>query len=431
MKNNSLHYFTGLRKGFIYIRIAVHVAVRYLLRIKKMQWSCADYCIFLHRAFQLLMIFRHNKIIKVANGYKLHLYLPAYPSKAFFYAIESKLCRKPPAPVTIVFSITKACTYKCQHCYQRLDQTKELDQESMFETAKAIQDLGVSMFDIEGGEPFLRYPRLLELIKGLDDRSEIWVNTSGDGVNEERLLELKKQGLFGLMISIHSPEESKHDTFTGISGSFKKACEAVKLCHKLNLSPVINSVLSETEIVSGKLDDLMNLAKELNCDYVQLIHPKPSGKWLGHQEEMQRSPDVINQIIKAHKHYNSSKTEDFPSLAAQVFEESSNILGCTAGGVDRFYLNAAGELQPCEFLNISFGNVKEEGFTAVYQKMRAAFPIPCTDWLCCTKAAEIYHLFQDNQIKQTPLPKDITDEMVKKWHFDYPTLLYKKLGIYK
>lgn len=432
MKNNTGHHFiAGLRKFAFYIRITMHVAFYYAKQLKKWNWSLIDYFRFLKRAFQLLLVFRHNKVVKVFNGYKLHLYLPSYPSKAFFYAIESKLCKTVPAPSTIVFSITKACGYKCQHCYQRNDQTQELEEAIMINVAKQMQELGVSMFDLEGGEPFLRYDRLLNLVESLDDRAEVWVNTTGFGLTEDKLLRLKSKGLFGFMVSIHSPDEQKHDDFTGVNNSFKTACETLRLCRKHNLVSAINSVLSEDEIIAGKLVDLMNLAKDLDCDYVQLIHPKPAGKWLGHIENMQNDKTLLCKIRKEHVYYNSRKTSRFPSLAAQVFEESENVLGCTAGGIDRFYLNASGELQPCEFLNISFGNVKDEGFTTAYNRMRATFPFPCCDWLCCTKANDIYQIFQNTQIKQTPLPWAITKLLVCNWEMGKETPIYRRLGIYK
>ena len=60
--------------------------------------------------------------------------------------------------------------------------------------------------------------------------------------------------------------------------------------------------------------------------------------------------------------------KDFPAIYAQSIEEDENHFGCTAGGIDRFYINAKGDVQPCEFLNISFGNVQDENFEDIYDK---------------------------------------------------------------
>lgn len=426
-----LHYIAGILKILLYVRIALHVVMYYLIKPKLFNYSPIRFLRFLRRALQLLLIFRHNKIVKVNQGYKLHLYLPAYPSKAFFYAIESKLCKTPPGPTTIVFSITKACSYKCPHCYQREDQGQDLDENLMIDVAKQMQDIGVAMFDIEGGDPFMRLSRLINLIRALDERSEIWVNTTGDNVTKENLQQLKNVGLYGLMISIHSADKEKHEAFTGIPDSFATACNTFKLSHQLGIATAMNSVLSEEEINAGRLDELMDLAKELQCDYVQLIHPKASGKWLGREEQMQKEPEILQKIRKRHVFYNSNKAKDYPSLAAQVFEESDFVLGCTAGAVDRFYINANGEIQPCEFLNISFGNVQNEPFETIYKRMRSYFAQPDTDWLCCTQAQAIYKLMLKHNLTQTPIPWPITKELVENWSRGKPTPIYKKLGIYK
>ena len=129
--------------------------------------------------------------------------------------------------------------------------------------------------------------------------------------------------------------------------------------------------------------------------------------------------------------YNGRGCADYPSLAAQVFEESDRVLGCTAGAVDRFYIGAAGDVQPCEFLNLSFGNVNDEPFAAILARLRGAFPTPGCDWLCCTQAAAIHRLFVAHKLERTPLPWAVTQELVATWDRGKPTPIYEKLGIYK
>ncbi len=428
---NPSHFITGPRKVLFYTRIALHVAAHYALRPYLLHWNPFLYLRFLARALRLLLAFRHNKIVRVFNGWKLHLYLPAYPSPAFFYAIESKLVRTPAGPTTVVFSMTKACSYRCKHCYQRHDGGSDIEESLLLDTVRKVRDCGVAMLDIEGGEPFARYARLLNLVRALDRRTEIWVNTTGDRATPENLAELKKNGLFGLMISIHSPDSARHDAFTGVPGSFDVARATLQHARRLGLVTAVNSVLSQADVEAGRLADLMDLAKDLACDFVQLIHPKPAGEWMGRSEEMQSDERIIYALRREHLDYNSAARRDYPSLAAQVFEEAEDVLGCTAGAVDRFYVNAHGEVQPCEFLNVSFGNVNEEPYETVYARMREAFPHPCTDWLCCTQAADIHRLFKEHNLETTPLPWPVTQKLIAGWQRGKPTPLYRKLGIYR
>lgn len=184
------------------------------------------------------------------------------------------------------------------------------------------------------------------------------------------------------------------------------------------------------KIGSGGLDSLMHLARDLGCDYVQLIHPKPAGKWLGRAAGMQTARAVIEHVRREHLRFNSRAMHGYPSLAAQVFEEAEHVLGCTAGAIDRFYVNATGEIQPCEFLNLSFGNVREESFDTIFKRMRSFFPTPGTDWLCCTLSGEIHRLFEEHHLERTPLPWSVTQKLAANISHGRPTPIYQALGIY-
>jgi len=424
------HYLTGAGKVAAYLRIILEIPFRYAVRPRHFRNPLA-YARFLVRALRLLLVFRHNKVVRTTAGLKLHLYLPAYPSPAFFHALESKLLRTPPGPTTVVFSMTKACRYKCQHCYQRRDGGPDVEEATLRQTIRAVRDGGVAFMNIEGGEPFLLFDRLLRLVNALDERTEIWINSTGAHVEPSMLEALKAAGVLGMIVSIHSPDAALHDAFTGVPGSFDTALALLRDWRSLGGSTAVNSVLSEEELTQGGLDRLMDLARGLACDFVQLIHPKPAGDWLGRTESMQKGGAVLDLVRREHLRYNSRAHPHDPALAAQVFEESPHVLGCTAGGVDRYYVNANGEVQPCEFLNLSFGNVTEEPFEVIFDRMRACFPAPGIDWLCCTQGAEIHRLFEKHALTRTPLPWPVTRELIATWDRGPPTPLYEKLGIYR
>ena len=123
-------------------------------------------------------------------------------------------------------------------------------------------------------------------------------------------------------------------------------------------------------------------------------------------------------------------SKNAPILTAQVFEESPQMLGCTAGAIDRFYVGCSGEVQPCEFVNISFGNLCTESYEVIYKRMRRAFPTPCCEWLCCQHASEIASAIE-KQGGRAPLPVDETLKLVSRWKTGTPTPVYEKMGIYK
>jgi MoaA/NifB/PqqE/SkfB family radical SAM enzyme len=343
---------------------------------------------YLRRLLLFLTKMKGNKYIRVAEGVKINLYVPAFPSKAFFYATHKMLAfeKKMPA-ITALVSVTSACRYNCEHCYQKMDKGKDVDLESLVGAVKYFQDQGVAFFNIEGGDPFLVYPRLKALCESIDDRSEILINSTGNGITKERLLELKECcNLLGIMFSLHTSEPEKQNTFMGTEEAWPNMLQGIQCCHETGVPVMFNSCLPRRAYYDGGFEKLMDRARELGGTLLQLIKPKSAGGWLLEGAE-EFSQDDLGHIRKKALEYNTSKKyRSYPFIAAMIIDEDADHFGCTAGGTDRFYLNAKGDLQPCEFLNLSFGNISKEPVEEIYERMRSTFVQPGCNWLC-----EVYH----------------------------------------
>ncbi|MEN8149268.1 MAG: radical SAM protein [Planctomycetota bacterium] len=417
----------GFRQRVLHLRIALHVAGRALLEaltFRMAPWRLPGY---LRRAYLFLRTLRHSKVA-VRNGrMKLHLYFPAYPTPAFWHAL-GKLRRPDPGPVTVVLSMTRACGYKCPHCYQAKDRGKDLPIDTVVATARAMQDAGVSLFDIEGGEPLLRTDRMIQLAEALDERAEIWMNTTGAKLTPEKADGLMAAGLAGVMVSIHSPDAAVHDAFTGVPGSFDVACDALVEFGRRGAFTVVNCCPTPETVANGGVERIFDLGRTLDCDFVQVIHGKRAGGWLGETDDVYHGETPMQRLKDLHVEMN--RRPGSPAVSAQVFEEQADHYGCTAGAVDRFYVGADGEVQPCEFLNLSFGNVAEEGFPAILERMRRHFATPRTDWLCVTQAEAIDGIIREKGLTRTPVPWEHTKELVESWDRGAETPLYRQLGIY-
>jgi MoaA/NifB/PqqE/SkfB family radical SAM enzyme len=412
--------------GTLIVSLWVHFSIALLLRER----SPRRYFVLLGRLLTLVRVLWHNKVMRINGSYKFEVYLPAFPTPAFFHALRKyDPTTRDPAALTVVLSMTKACGYRCPHCYQRWDGGKEVEIDRLREVVGQMQDMGVAAFDIEGGEPMLRFERLCELLAAFDERAELWVNTTGHHLTREKAERLRRLGVFGVFVSLHSADARTHDAFTGEARAFETACEAIRMFQEVGIATAINYCASAADVAGDGVHRLVALARELGCAFVQIIHGKPSGAWLGKAEEMGPGSDLVRRLERMHVEYNSGRTRrDSPSLAVQVFEESAHAFGCTAGGVDRFYLNHAGEVQPCEFLNVSFGNINQEPFPEIFRRMRSYFETPGTDWLCCTQAPGIAARVGAGQ--RTPLGASETATWVGSWSRGAPTPLYRRLRLY-
>jgi MoaA/NifB/PqqE/SkfB family radical SAM enzyme len=329
-------------------------------------------------------------------------------------------------PCTVaLISVTSACTYHCEHCYQRFDKGKDVDIEFLKTTVKSLQDSGIAFFNIEGGEPFLTFDRLLDVCNVIDDRSEIWINSTGNGITKERLLKLKETNLTAIMFSLHSETPQQVNKFMGDENAWANMEEAINLCHEVGFPVAFNTCLPLQDFRNGNFEKVMQQAKDFGGSLIQIIKPKPSGGWLESGVE-EYSVEDFALIKKKVNLYNLNREyADFPSISAQIIEEDPEMFGCTAGGTDRLYINAKGDLQPCEFLNISFGNIAEEDFGVIYKRMRKAFETPQTCIACEKYAKDIRKLYVDNKLKTLPLNTELSKEIFEKMNRDKPTRLYE------
>ncbi|MBN2280798.1 MAG: radical SAM protein [Candidatus Marinimicrobia bacterium] len=419
---------TGLGRLLFILRVKGGVALHYFSEMVRGQLDLGQTYRLLRRLNYFIGQLSENKFIRIGKYIRLNLYIPGFPSRAFFTACDKfKVFDEKFPNTTVLLSVTRACRYHCHHCYQKNDQGKDLDIGILKEITQKLQNMGVAFFNIEGGEPFLVFDRLKQVCEVIDGRSEIWVNSTGDGVTLEALQELKKLSVTAIMFSLHSSDPDKLNNFMGMETAWNTMTEAIKNCHKADIVVAFNICLQKEDFYNGEFERIMERAREFKAAIIQLIHPKPAGGWLERGVEPFSPADLQRVKDLVHRYNHHRNFRDYPAISAQINEEDSSMFGCTAGGTDRFYINAAGEVQPCEFLNASFGNVNDEKFEEIYQKMRKTFEIPGEKWLCQEYSKEIFRLCQENNLKNLPLKKELFAKIYENWNRGNATRLYQKL----
>lgn len=416
-----------MKKKIINLHIKIRVFLYFLPDFFKGKIRFKKFIAFLKRLLYFLSRFNDSKYAKVNNKRKIDLYIPAFPSKAFYTACEKFKTFDAKLPcTTVLISITNSCRFKCKHCYQRLDKGKDVNIDILVDTVKKLQNMGIAFFNIEGGDPFIVYEKLKKVCKAIDSRSEIWINSTGDGITLDRLLKLKNMNVMGIMFSLHSPKAEYLNEFMGRDSAWSIMEQGIDLCNKANISPAFNTCLQKEDFYNGIFEELMEYARCKKVSIVQIIKPKSAGAWLEKEDDFDNE-DMKFIKEKINKYNLDKKYEDYPSISAQIIEEDENHFGCTAGGTDRFYINSKGDIQPCEFLNISFGNIKQD-FQESYDKMRKYFKDPGTCWLCEKYNKDILKKYKENNLNSLPLSLEISKDICKNWDKGNNTDLYSALN---
>ncbi len=418
----------GWQKTVFNLKLKLSIFLHYIPVLLKGDISFKGFILLLKRLLLFVSKMQHNKFVKIGGKTRLGLYVPGYPSQAFDTACQkfSQFSEKMPC-TTVLLSITSACPYHCNYCYQKLDKGKDVEIETLIKTVRKLQDMGIAFLNIEGGEPFFAYDRLKRLCSVIDARSEIWINSTGAGMTRERLVELKDLNVTAIMFSLHSPDAEVFNRFMGENSAWNVMEAGVKMCHAAGLAVAFNTCLMRDDFYNGTFERIMEAVKDYNACLIQIIKPKPAGGWL-EKGNIEFTPEDLAYIKAKVNQYNLQ--EDFsgyPAISAQIIEEDKEVFGCTAGGTDRFYINAKGDLQPCEFLNLSFGNIAVDEFEDIYQKMRNCFAWGGECYLCESCSKEIYKVYLDNGLKSLPLTPELSEKIYSSWDRGRRTELYERL----
>ena len=272
---------TGLMKRVFNLRLKLAVLLHFIPGLKSGELSLSAFLLVMRRLLLFFSKVQDNKFVRIGRETRVDLYVPAFPSKAFFTACRkfATFGEKLPS-TTVLISTTSACRYDCEHCYQKLDHGKDVDIEMLVHAVTRLQDMGVAFFNVEGGEPFLRFDRLRSVCAAIDERSEVWVNSTGDGMTLEKLEELRRLNLTAVMFSLHSPVPERFNAFLKSPRAWDTMINGVRLCHEAGILVAFNMCLDRADFSNGKFQQVMERARELGATIVQVIKPKPpAGGW--------------------------------------------------------------------------------------------------------------------------------------------------------
>jgi len=328
-----------------------------------------------------------TKVVRVGRHYHFSLVEPRWPSKAYDRLMANGglnlgAAGTPAKPQIdlAVLAITRACEYRCQHCYERpsLGARKGVTVSRWKGVIEELQGIGVSVVALSGGEPLGDFQSTLELLAGADKtRSDFHLYTSGHGATPEKVAALLEAGLAGVGVGLDDFEPARHDALRGHEGAFQDAVRALRLFAEAGILTYVNACLSKALVRSGGLWRFYDLLSELGVGGVQLLEPKPCGGYANRQVETLFGPEDKEATLRFFEVSQRSKRHRrHPAVYYPAHMEAPGNLGCMMGGLSHLHIDGLGNVEPCVFVPVSFGNVNETSFTEIYRRMRAAIPRP-------------------------------------------------------
>lgn len=320
-----------------------------------------------------------EKLVKNEDKYILSTFLPPFPSKSFVQNVlavhepknifTKQIYAERTAPISMYLCITHKCPNNCVYCSAKSRQLgEELTKEQWIKVIQELQEMCTPIIGITGGEPMARED-IFDIVRSIDNRSRSILFTSGFNLSYEKAKKLKDSGLFGIGISLDSYEKDVHNKNRNNENAFGYAIEALRNANKAGLYVMAQTVIMKENLDEEELFKLFKFAKDNGAHEVKILEPILSGNLLTEKQlsNVMYSESDREKLIKLQ--HKANKRSGLPKISTFAYTESELKFGCGAGN-QHSYISASGELYPCDFVPMNFGNVKEESIKKLWIEMK-------------------------------------------------------------
>jgi len=274
----------------------------------------------------------------------------------------------------VSWNTTNACNLRCLHCYRNAGEIKgaELTTSEAMAMIDEIARPGFKIMIFSGGEPLLR-PDLYELVE-YARRSGLRpvLGSNGTLITGDVAARLKKAGIMAAGISLDSMDIEQHDYWRGAQGSWQAAVEGMRACRREGLPFQIHTTVVDWNY--NDVEALTDFAVEEGAIAHHIFFLVPTGRAVDIKEGSLTSGQHEELLHKILKKQEEVKIELKPTCAPQFMRIARQMglklrfsKGCLAG-IAYCIINPLGEVQPCAYLDIPLGNVKEIPFSAIWKE---------------------------------------------------------------
>jgi MoaA/NifB/PqqE/SkfB family radical SAM enzyme len=346
-------------------------------------------------------------IFDVGGKLVLHSHLPPINTIAYKRFISEHLLNRNAGPSHAQIGLTNACPQNCEYCYSKDKKGKAMDTATILKLVNDLKQMGVFWFGFTGGEPLLNKD-IVRIVECASSRCTVKLFTTGCTLTEQLARDLKNAGLCSVSVSLDHWSESEHDRVRRYAGAFKAALDALEIFKRVgDIHVGVSAVLSKEMVQHHQVEEFLSFLEKLEIHEAWLSEAKPA------IPELWDDAFVINEeqrveLCKLQDRYNKIGKMTVNYLG---HFECKQHFGCAAGN-KMIYIDSGGNVSPCVFLPVSFGNVKEKSVHDIYAEMKRKYP---TENRCFVNVN--YHLMRKNYHGHLPLNEEETRMMMEEVRF--------------
>lgn len=286
----------------------------------------------------------------------------------------------------IAWEVTRSCNLACKHCRAEAHPESypgELSTSEAIELINTFPETGKPIIIFTGGDPMMREDvyDLIAHAKAKDLPCAFAPN--GTLITAEKARRIKASGVDRCSISIDGADAASHDAFRGIAGAFEASMAGIEHLKSAGVPFQINTTVTKDNL--GSFKDIFKLCQKLGAAAWHIFLLVPMG----------RAANLEAQVISAkeyeetlHWFYDFRKSTDMQlkatcaphyyrimrqKAAKEGLEISPSNFGMDAmsrgclGGTGFCFISHTGQVQPCGYLELNCGNVRDTPFPQIWR----------------------------------------------------------------
>jgi len=285
----------------------------------------------------------------------------------------------------IAWEVTRMCNLSCLHCRassERGPYEGEFTTGECFRLLDDIASFSTPVIILTGGEPYLR-DDIFEIASYGDRKGlRMVLATNGTLVTDEIAKKTRDSGIKRISISLDGPDADSHDSFRGVSGAFEGSLKGIENFKKAGVEFQINTTITRLNL--HQIEDIYNLVIELGAAGHHIFLLVPTGRAREMADQEISSEDYEGTLNWFYEKSLTSPLQLKATCAPQYYrifhqrkkeergktQKEENPLhtmtrGCM-GGSSFCFISHTGQVQPCGFLEIDCGQLKERGFQDIW-----------------------------------------------------------------
>lgn len=286
----------------------------------------------------------------------------------------------------VAWEITRTCNLSCVHCRAASLNAPYLGEFSTEEAIRLIEDIvavAKPILILTGGEPLLREDIFEIASYGNRKGFRVTMATNGTLITEKIAEKIKRAGIQRISVSLDGSTPESHDGFRQVFGAFEGALRGIEILKKTGIPFQINTTI--TSLNRQELPGIHELAVRLGAvaHHIFLLVPTGRGRDMAGQEMPpklyeevlgwfyeQRGKSPLQLKATCAPHYyrilRERAREKGEKVTVETYGLDAMTRGCL-GGTGFCFISHTGDVQPCGYLEVICGNVRERSFREIWE----------------------------------------------------------------